>query len=166
MSILKVDSIKNRFNANQSLTINSSGIVFSTVDQRPAFYVRGIIDVSTSAQSESRTARYGTEIVFNRGNHYSPETGYFTAPFNGFYHFNYHHFAFNSGAPSTRHYSVLADLIEITVEQPTAGVGNGFANLGASVNVELNAGDRIRVATTAGSYTGNIYGHFSGFFMG
>jgi hypothetical protein len=164
MSTLKVDNIKSRNNTNNSISIDSTGRVFSNTI-RPAFLARGVINPTQG----SRVIVFGTEVQFNRGGYYNSSNGIFTCPISGFYHFDWHMFATNtSAARFLAHFYINSSVVaECTTEQPTVGTGSGYGNLGLSINLNLNQGDLIYMASTAGTLnSGPIYGHFSGFLIG
>jgi hypothetical protein len=164
MSTLKVDNIKSKNNTNNSISIDSTGRVFSNTI-RPAFSVKGV----TNTTQGSRVIVFGTSVQFNRGDHYNSNTGIFNCPISGFYHFDWHMLAYNTSAERfLAHFYINSSIVaECTTEQPTAGTGSGFGNLGLSINLNLNQGDLIYMASTAGTLNSAVnYGHFSGFLLG
>ena len=167
MSTLKANNIKSRFNGNASLSIDTNGRVLSTTT-RPMFLARGI----TNFNQGSRVLLFGTEVSFNRGNHYNSSSGRFTAPLNGVYNMNFHMFAYNSSADRClSQLFVNSNVVaECTTEQPTAGsISGNYSNLGISINLNLNTNDTVYVSAIPNAGTpsnGIVFGHFSGFLIG
>jgi hypothetical protein len=167
MSTIKVDNIKSRFNGNTSLSIDTSGRVFSSTT-RPMFLARGITNITQG----SRVLLFGTEIPFNRGNHYNSSTGRFTVPVSGVYNINFHMFAYNSSADRClSQLFVNSNVVaECTTEQPTAGsISGNYSNLGISINLNLNTYDTVYVSAIPNAGTPSnaaVFGHFSGFLIG
>ncbi|XP_028277041.1 complement C1q-like protein 4 [Parambassis ranga] len=100
-------------------------------------------------------------VVTNIGNAYSPETGLFTAPVTGAYHFEWY-IGVHGPSPTSAGLFKNSDQIFLAWEQQTAGLFGTAAN---GVMLQLKAGDQVSVRLWAGTKIfDNLYHHttFSG----
>lgn len=142
----------------EAISVDSSGRV--TFPYQPAFMANG----SLGGTNYSNASIPFSNVISNRGGHYSTATNRFTAPVTGYYHFevtmlNYPNttgsgevgFVVN-GASSyayTRWFNIVSQ-----------------NSLTASVTLSLAVNDYVNVFATLSVYNSGYLGNFSGFLVG
>mgnify|MGYP006238738127 FL=1 len=166
-SILKVSEIQDPTNGNSALTVDTSGRI--STPARPSFGARGYVGAVTG-QGYQKTSYYNA-IDHNIGSHFDNSTttgAKFTAPVAGVYHFI--HFMGLRGANG--------NYLGLHISKNGSNYLEGWSSNGVSSNhdsitvaayMQLAVGDIIR-AGWHGDYQGpstdNVYGGFSGCFIG
>jgi hypothetical protein len=132
------------------------------IPNQPAFCV------TSPSNGTSNAVQTFTNVLLNKGSHYSTSTGKFTAPVTGTYLFNWH---ILSNGNQGYHYGYLEKNGNVYVyaqQYNSTGVTTG-STTGGSAIVSLSANDTIGYYHYGGSYTpaynGN-YSVFSGLLLG
>jgi hypothetical protein len=130
--------------------------------QQPAFCV------TSPSNNSSNAVQTFTNVLLNRGSHYSTSTGKFTAPVAGTYLFNWH---ILSNGTQGYHYGYLdrnGNIYVYAQQYNSTGVTTGSTTGGSAV-ISLAANDTVGYFHYGGSYTpayNGLYSVFSGLLLG